>query len=464
MVALASDVTKPLVFFSPHAAPAVLLLQQLKAYQSQDLSWQKAAQFTQLKILLAHAWRYSPFWKTRLGLAGYEQNTITSEFLQTLPILSRQEVQHQYDAMCAPWPGQMDDDLFTVSSSGSTGKPVRVQKSRATQNPLDGAYALLELEWHKTNPQETIAFIGFGIRASGRPAEQSSWGGIFKALHYRGRLVSRDIGEGSLESHLEWLIKEKPSYLKASPFLAAQLARLALETGVKLCLKAIISQSEKVSAVHRELCFQVFGAKIIDRYSSEETGLIALQCPTHNHQHVMSSSMLVEIVDEQGIACSPGEVGRVLVTNLVGYAMPLIRYDLGDFAQWGPPCNCGIRLPVISKLWGRVRNTVIHADGSAHLMGFLGDELGLVENVLEFKIVQYAGNELRLELVCRQVLTQDQIAQIRQIFANNGLSGLWLFIKEVPRLPDLHGRKREEFERVDKVWTSIDQDQIKILI
>lgn len=100
----------------------------------------------------------------------------------------------------------------------------------------------------------------------------------------------------------------------------------------------------------REIVMEGLGTRIVDRYSTEETGYIALQCPKHNHFHVISPVTHVEIVDEDNNPCPVGTPGRVLLTSMQSYAMPLVRYEIGDMAEWGEPCDCGITLPVIKKL------------------------------------------------------------------------------------------------------------------
>jgi phenylacetate-CoA ligase len=60
-----------------------------------------------------------------------------------------------------------------------------------------------------------------------------------------------------------------------------------------------------------------------------------------------------EILDDADRPCAPGEVGRVVVSTLHNYAMPLFRYDLGDLAEVGPPCECGRTLPVLNRIVGR---------------------------------------------------------------------------------------------------------------
>jgi phenylacetate-CoA ligase len=87
-------------------------------------------------------------------------------------------------------------------------------------------------------------------------------------------------------------------------------------------------------------------------YSANETGYLALQCPLSGHYHVQSETVLVEVLDEVGRACRPGETGAVVVTPLQNFAMPLLRYSLGDFAEVGSPCACGRHLPVLKEILG----------------------------------------------------------------------------------------------------------------
>ena len=61
-------------------------------------------------------------------------------------------------------------------------------------------------------------------------------------------------------------------------------------------------------------------------------GIIALQCPSGGLYHLQSESVHVEILDEAGRPCAPGEIGRVIVSPLHNFAMPLLRYESGDYA------------------------------------------------------------------------------------------------------------------------------------
>jgi phenylacetate-CoA ligase len=74
---------------------------------------------------------------------------------------------------------------------------------------------------------------------------------------------------------------------------------------------------------------------------------MALQCPDHPHYHVLAENCLLELLDAAG---RPARAGRVVVTPLHNFATPLLRYDLGDEAEFGPPCACGRALPVLTRI------------------------------------------------------------------------------------------------------------------
>ena len=107
-------------------------------------------------------------------------------------------------------------------------------------------------------------------------------------------------------------------------------------------------------------------------YSAAEAGYLALQCPQQEHYHIQSESALVEVLDEAGNPCRPGETGTMVVTPLHNFAMPLIRYAIGDIAEVGAPCACGRGLPVLARLLGRVRQMLVLPSG-ARRYGNVGD-------------------------------------------------------------------------------------------
>lgn len=433
----------PLRFFGPQTSQALQLLAQLKARQVDSEADKAMAQSQAIANLLAHSYRYSSFWRARLADAGFDENYPHMFELARLPELTREVVQTQFEGLRARWPSCQPEKIFTVATSGSTGQPVRVEKHSDFYHPLESALALLEMEWFQRDPAKSIAYIGPQLEDKRLP----SWGGIYQALGYNGAYYKRNFSDKTVQSHLDWLAEVRPDYLKCSPYLAAQMADMAIEAGQPLQIRQIISVSETVSPRQRQRCFEGLGARIVDRYSSEETGMIALQCPEYNHLHVIDSSVLVEIIDECGNPCPEGVVGKVLLTALHSYAMPIIRYDVGDLAQWGR-CDCGRTMPVLERVWGRTRASVVVPGRGSVPMGFIGDDLGKIEAIREFRLRQYQDLALELVLVAARELTGDEIDQIRNYFLSYGLEECLLYWCYAEVIDWPANRKREEFMRV----------------
>src|SRR3546814_616774 len=147
---------------------------------------------------------------------------------------------------------------------------------------------------------------------------------------------------------------------------------------------------ETVSAKARGLVQRAWGVPLKDSYSCEEAGYLTMQCPDHEVYHVQSENVLLEVVDDDGRPCGPGETGRVLITSLHNFATPLIRYELGDYAEVGSPCACGRGLPVIKQVLGRKRNRLILSDGRSEFP-YLGDHeefRAITTKVREFQYIQ----------------------------------------------------------------------------
>lgn len=435
----------PLRFLNPQAAQLLNMLEQLRAFERVSPEEQQQLQYQQLHALLLHAWSFSPFWKHRLTQAGFEPNQRNDSVLTRITPLSRKDLQTTPDDLRARWTGMSTDRLTMATTSGSTGTPVRVERYTDIYSPLFNAINRLDDLWHNRDPEQKLCVIGAGLK----DRQVESWGNTYLAFGLRGAALTRALGDRSIESHLDWLLEHRPRYLKCSPFLAASLARLALDLGVDLPVEHIISQSERVTPQQRAICRQAFGARIVDRYSCEEIGWIALQCPEHDHLHVMTPGVLVEIVDEQGNPCAPGQVGRVLLTSLHSYAMPIIRYEVGDLAEWGEPCSCGNTMPVLKRLWGRTRHQLALPDGSQIPMPFLGDDIGTIASILEFQVAQYQDRSLEIQVKTRDArqLSAQERTQLKRIFSDNGLGSLALKISEVAEINWGPGWKREEFVR-----------------
>ncbi|TFH48503.1 MAG: hypothetical protein E4H01_06210 [Lysobacterales bacterium] len=352
----------PSVFPRQLSGPAARVLHlhdQLKSFEELDQNDQERLLYTQLENLLTHAKRYSPFWSERLkSWAG--QGFPVKELLSLLPELSRRELQSRFDELSANFPHRKRMHTSTLVTSGSTGTPVSIEHLVEIHNPLQCAAMLLTSRWHKIEPNKPTGTLRPKVEDNDRVplGYPFRWYGPV-AMGFSCQTADRDYGE-----IYDYCAKRNPSYLLAGPTLLRNLARFAIRNGRNdLRPEVALSYGSVVTNEIREIVRDGLSTKIVNRYSSEETGIIAIQCPTNDHLHVLSPLVFVEIVDDSGAECPIGQPGRVLVTNMHSYGMPLIRYDIGDIAEWGEPCDCGIALPVIKELWGRKRHNITDPDG-----------------------------------------------------------------------------------------------------
>ena len=415
----------------------------LRKMESLSLPEQRTMQESQLKLLFDHAYNCSAWWRKRLSLAGYpQQEGSLFTLLAKLPPLLRSDLQEHVEELRAWREDWTAKEIFTSTTSGSTGVPLRVEKFSAAFNLLYGALSLIDHEWHGRDAR--LPMLMFSAEAdSVRP----DWGPLFASLQGGGSVVNR-FANLSVEEETACLFEHQPLYLKATASRAAAIAEELLRQGKSYALRQIISQYERVTPHQRAVCRKVFGAEIVDRYSCEECGWLALQCPKHEHLHVMAGTTILEIVDEALNPCPPGVAGRVLVTSLQSYAMPLIRYDIGDIAEWGEGCDCGIRLPVIKRLWGRRRNLVRLPGGELRPGPIAGDDVAKIPVIREFRLVQQKNGEIDFFVSATRPLSWEEVATLRSLVLEIDPQ-LVVMVREVATIDWGAGLKREEFVRLD---------------
>jgi phenylacetate-CoA ligase len=116
----------------------------------------------------------------------------------------------------------------------------------------------------------------------------------------------------------------------------------------------------------------------------------------------------VEVLDDDGRACSPGQIGRVVVTPLHNFAMPLIRYETGDFAELGAPCACGRGLPVLARVLGRDRNCLWSPAGERLWPMLDLDALRRIVPLDQIQLIQDGASHIDARVVVREPVSEAQ--------------------------------------------------------
>jgi phenylacetate-CoA ligase len=174
--------------------------------------------------------------------------------------------------------------------------------------------------------------------------------------------------------------------------------------------KMIEISFEKISAGQRGLIEKTFNAPVCDCYASRELGTIACQCPDGG-MHVAESRYL-EIVRNDEVA-PPGQMGEVVVTSLHQYAMPFIRYKLGDIAILDPnPCPCGRGSPVLQDVSGRICDFIVTSAGRISQGDLFTHLLRVRPEVVRYQVYQQDLHHIEVRLVCDKPVDDDWIKKL----------------------------------------------------
>ena len=398
-----SDIAWPAL---PAPAAAAMLAMQYQLEQSQWWSPEalRQQQSRQLGEVLAHARATVPFYRERLGAVAFgPDGGIAPEEFARIPLLRREEVQAAGEALLSRQVPRDHGRLLEHQTSGSTGRPIRAVGTEITQF-FWNALTLRDHLWHQRDLSGKLA----SIRTTVEDGMAQGWGPSTDVAFDTGPSAMLNI-RADIETQLRWLQKQEPDYLLSHPSNILALARSSLAAGVRLRnLKQVRAFGETVTSELRIVCREAWGAAVVDAYSAQEIGYIALQCPEHEHYHIQAENVLVEVLDSDGRPCAPGEIGRVVITTLHNFAMPLIRYEILDYAEAGEACPCGRGLPVIRRVLGRQRNLVTLPDGRRHWPSFPAESWAHIAPIRQIQLVQREPDGIEARLVSDRPLAAEE--------------------------------------------------------
>lgn len=396
-------------------------------------------QQSQLALLLQHAASTVPYYREVWQAEGGLSPPVT-EFGR-LPELSRFQVQEFFAELVSNSPPPAHGGISEQFTSGSLGTPLRFLASEL-HGFLWHGLTLRDHLWHGRDLQAKLAAIRTKVAETSLP----NWGGLLTEAVTTGPCITLNIGN-DIDDQAHWLLHHRPAYLITHPSNARALALHFLrgDVGGLDSILEVRVYGESVPADLASLVQRAWGARLSATYSSEECGYIALQCPVSGLYHVQSEHVLVEVLDDDGASCAVGETGRVVVTPLHNFAMPLIRYAIGDYAEVGPVCPCGRGLPTLAKIHGRLRNMLCRPDGQSHWPSFPAEMWLAVAPVRQFRLIQHRLDLIEIRYVMERPLLPDETIRLESALEQRlGHPFRFEWIR-VPRLEPSVNHKYEDF-------------------
>lgn len=356
-------------------------LEAVYNYEKSNFSKHSQIQSQKLEKLLKHCIDNVPYYKTRI-------NTNTVIDINNFPLINKDIIRGNFDDFIA---NNIDKKRRKPNStSGSTGNNFRFFSDKETDNNRH-AFVNLGEKW---------AGGGFGERML------LIWGA-------NRDLIDKGIKSKFINSKFLFNIKKKSSYhltdidiandilptigefdpkiIVGYPSTLKYLATYIIKNKINLnkSLNGIITSGEALNKVQREIIEKAFKVKVFNRYGCRDVGPIAHECEHHKGMHVFSSHVYVEILNEIGEACKPGELGEIVVTDLDNYVFPFIRYKIGDLGRWSTEkCSCGRDLPLLESVDGRTFDLIIGTNGNKVPGNYFTLLRNVFTNIAQFQIVQ----------------------------------------------------------------------------
>ena len=356
-----------------------------------------------LREIVAYAYGHTAYYRRLLDSAGVRPEHIKGvSDLRLVPPTSREALQEI--ALEEFLPGGTARGR-RVSTSGSTGRPVTAVWTR-TEGRVQRLITWREMQSNGARPGWRMA--RFYLRGdTSRPP------GLALArlgLH----LASFNIKEPP-EALLPLLQRLRPHLMYGVASYFAMLARAALDRGIKISPRLVVTSADTLTDQARLVMGQAFGCDPIEVYSCVETGDMAWHCRARRRLHVNSDLLWLEVLREDGTPAEPGEPGDLTCTSLYHYGMPRIRYQPGDIGSMSAePCECGLAHPCVAELSGRKSDLLRLPDGRMITPIVLAYLFFDYPRTQAYRFLQEGQHRLVIEVVPGSDLPADDLEKVRR--------------------------------------------------
>ncbi|HAE45443.1 MAG TPA: CoF synthetase [Lachnospiraceae bacterium] len=379
--------------------------------------------------LIDHARRTTEFYR------NIPEGTPLSE----MPIVNKDTFRADYDAfLSSEYKGEKGSRV--MSTSGSTGTPLRIVQNldKVRHDTADGIFFGAMADYYIGMKMGFIRVWVHNVTKS-----------PLRLLAENMIMVdSSDLGDAALTEMLEMFRKKRVKCLLGYASALAEISRFIDRNHVdtsRFSVCSIIPISESMPSVVRQRLREQFNCPVQQWYSNEENGIMGIQGKDSDAYYIDSENFYFEILKmDSDEAAEPGELGRVVITDLRNYAMPIIRYDNGDLAVYKKIEKDGRFKLYLTELYGRRSDTIYDTAGNALTPFIITNNLWDVEGVRQYRFCQDTKDTYTLELNGDpDVMDEaDIIGRILPYFGE----GAKIRIEYVDEIPVLNSGKRKYIE------------------
>lgn len=363
---------------APRAFKEAVRNQHIPHDELEALSWQRT------RSMLEYAYEHVPYYREKFsGIGLNPADIVRPEQFTQVPVLTREDVQANLQRLISR--EAKPSDLKASTTGGSTGQPVKVYHEKKV---VRSAMLWRVLQWWGLPPDVNVASIYRSISSNWRAAafDRLVWWPTRRIL-----LDASAMDEQSIERFIRGMIRVKPQLVHAYVGALDHVAGYMLERNIRVPVpKAVWATCSPLSAVQERRIHEAFGAPVFDHYGCCEVYWLSAECPAKEGLHMFHDVVRIEFLDGGGKPVPTGELGNIAITDLQNRFFPLIRYLNGDQGRkLSTPCSCGMTLPLMDKVKGRVSDVIRLPDGTIIAGEYLTTIFdGEPEAVHRFQVVQ----------------------------------------------------------------------------
>lgn len=401
-----------------------------RAYWSSDKL--ENYQNKRLRSIITYAYDYVPFYHKKLRELEIKPTDIkTKGDLNKLPIIRKNEIRDNLKEMISTEYNL--NDLKMLSTSGSTGAPFFLYISKA------------ENEFRKAK------HLRANISCGQKPLDR--WVTITAPHHFgESTKLQRRLGffaptplsvftdSSTLISTIEKINPNIVDGYSSSLFiLAKELQKSGIEA---IRPRLVFGGAELIDDHSREFVEKIFDAPFYDQYASVELERMAWQCPVAQEYHIDADAIIMQFVDTNGEEVSSGERGEIICTSLFNYAMPFIRYAIGDVGMSSEElCTCGRAFPLMKTVEGRKDSILLLPNGRSltpRAFTIAMNMFKFYKYIDQFRIVQKKPDlfvfniALKYGSVEKDIVEKELISHLRSTFNLEHVNFEVKFVDSIP--------------------------------
>lgn len=390
-----------------------------------------------LQRLIVSSYKNVPYYRELFDRHGIDPRDIRSVAdLPKIPVTSKKDLQALPVSQITS--SEINaENLIARTTSGSTGEPFTIRRSWFEERLL-GLFRLRAMHYMGQRISDRVASVGLVRTTHPRdkqlPIEILQNMGFYRRVRIDSLLPAADI--------LRMLQEYCPDLVTGFPGVLSLVAQNMIDRESRSIRPRFVRvNGEVLTPLMRQQIAEAFGAPVLDFYASHEFRVIAYECHQTRDLHTCDDSVIVEVLKD-GRAAMPGERGELVGTALHSYAMPFIRFKLGDVVTKGSDsCECGQPFSTIRAIQGRMVDYFPLPDGT-QIHPF---EIVLViyqqalSWVRQYQLVQEREDRILLRVVPFATPKEEQIRRLKEsarLLIGNGVEFEVMLVPEIPIEPN----------------------------